>query len=298
MRFDFIKQYRATKQTGWPVTLMCQMLKVSRPGFYAWSSRRCSASQKRREKLLEQIKAAHEKSRRTYGSWRVSSDLKAQGVAVCRNTVAKLMRFAGLCVRRRRRFIPRTTDSKHDHPIAANLLDRNFVAAAPNTRWLADITYVPTEEGFLYLATVLDLFSRKIVGWNMDDHLQSDLVGEALRMALLTRKPRPGLLHHSDRGVQYACAQNRRLLNQHGLVPSMSRTGNCYDNAPMESFYGTLKNELIHTQDYATRAQARSSTFEYIEVFYNRQRRHSSLNYLSPEEFEKVHEKLFNTPIT
>ena len=299
MRFEFIKQHRATKKKkGWPVTMMCRLLKVSRAGFYTWSRRPRCASQECREKLLNQIRQAYEKSRRTYGSWRVTADLKAQGVKVCRNTVAKLMHFAGLCVRPRRRFVPRTTDSRHDQPIAANVLDRNFTAAAPNTKWLADITYVPTDEGFLYLATVLDLFSRKIVGWNMDDHLQSDLAGEALRMALLSRSPPPGLLHHSDRGVQYTSAENRRLLSKHGLVPSMSRTGNCYDNAPMESFYGTLKNELVNEQFYATRAQARSSIFEFIEAFYNRQRRHSALGYKSPEEFEKGHEKLFNTPMT
>ena len=274
--------------------MMCRLLKVSRAGFYAWSRRPCSAAQKRRRKLLEQIKRTFDKSRRTYGSWRVTADLNARQIKVCRNTVAKLMHFAGLCVRRRRRFVPRTTDSKHAHPIAANVLNRDFDAAAPNTKWLADITYVPTDEGYLYLAAVLDAFSRKIVGWNMQEHLQSDLVSEALRMAVLNRGPGPGLIHHSDRGVQYACLANRRLLQAHGLIPSMSRIGNCYDNAPMESFFATLKSELVNEQRYATRAQARSSIFDYIEGFYNRRRRHSSLGYKTPEEFEKSSENVLN----
>jgi transposase InsO family protein len=277
---------------------MCRLLRVSRGGFYAWSRRPCSAAQKRRQKLLEQIKQAFNKSRRTYGSWRVTADLNARQIKVCRNTVAKLMHFAGLSVRPRRRFVPRTTDSKHDHPIAANVLNRDFDAAAPDTKWLADITYVPTDEGYLYLAAVLDAWSRKIIGWNMEDHLQSDLVSEALRMALLNREPKPGLIHHSDRGVQYACADHRRLLHAHGLIPSMSRIGNCYDNAPMESFFGTLKSELVNEQRYATRAQARGSIFEYIEGFYNRQRRHSTLGYKTPEEFEKDHAKSAVDPKT
>lgn len=295
MRFRFIRDHRSR---CWPLTLMCRLLKVSRGGFYAWCTRPCSAAQKRRVKLMEQIRQIFQHSRRTYGSWRVTAELKARGIRACRNTVAGLMHFAGLLVRPRRRFIPRTTDSRHDHPIAANVLDRNFAAATPNTKWLADITYVPTDEGYLYLATVLDCFSRKIVGWNMEDHLQSDLVGDALRMALLNREPTPGLIHHSDRGVQYACAANRRLLEAHGLIPSMSRVGNCYDNAPMESFFGTLKSELVNEQRYTTRAQARSSIFEYIEAFYNRQRRHSSLGYKTPEEFEKEQRKFMITPKT
>ena len=290
MRFRFIQDHRS--QRRWRAALMCRLLNVSRAGFYAWSRRphhpACSAQRRRRQQLLEQVRQAFERSRQTYGSWRLTAELNAQGVKVCRNTVAKLMRFAGLCVRPRRRFIPRTTDGRHAHPIAANLLDRNFAAAAPDRKWLADITYVPTDEGFLYLAAVMDCFSRRIVGWNMDDHLRSDLAGDALRMALMNRAPQPRgrLIHHSDRGVQYACAAHRRLLEAHGLVPSMSRTGNCYDNAPMESFFGTLKRELVNEQRYATRAQARSSIFEYIEGFYNRQRKHSRLGYKSPQEFE------------
>ena len=212
--------------------------------------------------------------------------MKAQGERVCENTVAKIMRQQGLRAKGKRRFVPRTTDSAHAEPVAANVLDRQFTAESPNRRRVADITYVPTDEGWLYLAGVLDLFSRKIVGWSMTDHLGWDLAGEALDMGLLRRQPSPGRLHHSDRGVQYASEAYRELLAGHGIVVSMSRVGDCYDNAAMESFWATLKTELVHHERYATRDEARRSIFEYIEVFYNRQRLHSSLGYVSPEAFE------------
>ena len=186
----------------------------------------------------------------------------------------------------KRPFVPRTTDANHPHPVARNLLDRNFAAAAPNTKWTCDITYLWTGQGWLYLAIVMDLHSRRIIGWSMKDHLKSDLAQEALTMAIRQRRPQSSLLHHSDRGVQYACGDYQNLLKEQGITASMSRTGNCYDNAVTESFFGTLKTEHVHHQQFQSRDQARSSVFEWIEVFYNRQRRHSSLGYLSPEAFE------------
>ena len=269
-----------------PVRLMCQVLEVSAAGYYAWVKRPPSKRRERTMRLTEQIRQAHARSRRTYGSPRVTAELAGQGTRVCRNTVAKLMRQAGLAAKVKRRFVPRTTDSTHDNPIAPNRLARDFTADAPDRKWTCDITYVPTDQGWLYLAVVMDLFSRRIVGWAMREHLQSELVREAMRMAVQARRPAVGLLHHSDRGVQYACGDYRRLLGEHEIVCSMSRRGNCYDNAVTESFFGTLKTELVNDARYATRDEARQSVFEWIEVFYNRQRRHSSLGYLSPEGFE------------
>ena len=269
-----------------PVRLMCQVLEVSAAGYYAWVNRPPSKRRERTMRLTEQIRQAHARSRRTYGSPRVTAELAGQGTRVCRNTVAKLMRQAGLAAKVKRRFVPRTTDSTHDNPIAPNRLARDFTADAPDRKWTCDITYVPTDQGWLYLAVVMDLFSRRIVGWAMREHLQSELVREAMRMAVQARRPAVGLLHHSDRGVQYACGDYRRLLGEHEIVCSMSRRGNCYDNAVTESFFGTLKTELVNDARYATRDEARQSVFEWIEVFYNRQRRHSSLGYLSPEGFE------------
>lgn len=282
MRFAFIRQRRGE----FPVRLMCQVLGVSPAGYYAWVTRPASGRRERRMRLIEQIRAAHEHSRFTYGSPRITVELKDQGVSVCENTVARLMREQGLNVKARRRFVPRTTDANHAEPIAPNRLDRDFTAAAPDRKWTCDITYVPTGQGWLYLAVVMDLFSRKIVGWSMREHMKTDLVREALEMALHTRRPAAGLLHHSDRGVQYACAEYRRLLSAREIDRSTSRAGNCYDNAATESFFGTLKTELVNVSDYATHDEARRSLFEWIEVFYNRQRRHSSLGYLSPEAFE------------
>ena len=270
----------------WPLSVMCQVLEVSRSGYYAWIERPPSKRQERAMKLTEQIRAAHEQSRGSYGSPRVTVDLNEAGVAVCENTVAKLMRQAGIQVKAKRRYVPRTTDSNHEHPIAPNRLDRDFAASAPDRKWTCDITYVPSDQGWLYLAVVMDLFSRKIVGWSMREHLRSELVSEALQMAIRRRRPGAGLLHHSDRGMQYACGDYRDLLQEHGIQCSMSRRGNCYDNAVMESFFGTAKTELVHHEHYATHQQARQSLFEWIECWYNRRRRHSSLGYLSPEAFE------------
>ena len=229
---------------------------------------------------------AHQENRELYGSPRVHRALLIDGVVVSRNTVAKLMREEKIRAKNKRKFVPRTTDSRHQQPVAKNLLDRQFQASGPDRKWVADITYIPTDEGWLYLAGVLDCFSRKIVGWSMADHMETLLASDALQMALLRRQCPAGLLHHSDRGVQYASDDYQHLLQSHGLTVSMSGKGDCWDNAMMESFWATFKTELIHQSSYATRAQARAAIFEYIEVFYNRKRLHSSLGYVSPESFE------------
>jgi transposase InsO family protein len=262
------------------------MLNVTRSGYYAWRCRPVSARAQRRAAVSERIRQVHDESRGTYGSPRIAVELKDQGLRVCANTVARYMREDGVSVKPRRRFVPRTTDSDHPHPIAPNVLDRNFATTAPNQKWACDLTYVWTDEGWLYLSVVIDLFSRKVVGWSMSDDLKAQGVAEALEMAIARRRPGVGLLHHSDRGVQYACALYRDLLAGHGIACSMSRPGNCYDNAVTESFFGTVKSELVNRTRYRTREEARASIFEWIECWYNRRRRHSSLGYLSPEAFE------------
>ena len=284
MRFAFVER----RSEEFPVKLMCQVLDVSRSGYYAWLRRPAGARAGRAAALRERIRRAHEDSRFTYGSPRVAAELKAQGVAACENTVARYMRQEGLCATPRRRFVPRTTDSAHPHPVAPNVLGRDFAADGPDRKWAGDLTYVWTDQGWLYLSVLIDLFSRKVVGWSMSDDLKAEGVADALAMALARRKPGPGrgLLHHSDRGVQYACGAYRRLLEGNGIECSMSRPGNCYDNAVVESFFGTLKSELVHRRRYRTRAEARADVFEWIECWYNRRRRHSSLGYLSPEQFE------------
>ncbi len=282
MRFAWIKQ----QAHHWPVTLMCELLEVSLGGYYGWTRRPPSKRSEREAKVTEQIRQVHEASRGTYGSPRVTAELKAKGETVSENTVARYMRKAGVRSKIKRPFVPRTTDANHPHPVAKNLLDRDFTAAAPNRKWTCDITCLWTEQGWHYLAVVMDLFSRKIVGWSMKNHMKSDLASEALRMAIRHRKPGEGLLHHSDRGVQYACHDYQALLKEQGITCSMSRTGNCYDNAATESFFATLKTEHVYHQRFASREGAESSVFEWIEVFYNRERRHSSLGYLSPVAFE------------
>ena len=282
MKFVFVRDHLQ----AYPVTLCCKVLGVSRSGYYAWRARPLSARQQRRHGLAVQIRQVHASNRQGYGSPRICAALRAQGHRVCRNTVAKIMRQQRLQAKAKRRFVPRTPDSLHSRPVAENVLDRQFTASAPNQKWVADITYVPTAEGWLYLAGVMDLFSRKVVGFSMADHLREELVADALEMALAGRRPGADLLHHSDRGVQYASDAYQGRLSRRAIVVSMSRRGNCYDNAVMESFWATLKTELIHHQRYATREQARRSIFEYIAVFYNRHRLHSSLGYQSPEAFE------------
>ena len=283
MKFAFIREHRRT----WPVGVICRVLRVSRSGFYAWWKRPRSVRARRQQELLEKIRLAHQENQQLYGSPRVHRALLIDGQIVSRNTVARLMRQARIRAKSRRRFIPRTTNSAHQKPVADNKLNRDFAAGSMNRKWLADITYIPTDEGWLYLSAVLDCFSRRIVGWSMAEHLQTDLAADALKMALLQRRPRGGdLLHHSDRGVQYASEDYQQLLSEHGIEVSMSGRGDCYDNAMMESFWATLKSELVHQRRYTTREQARQSIFEYIEVFYNRKRLHSSLGYQSPESFE------------
>jgi len=264
---------------------MCDVLKVSSSGYYAWLGRPESKQAKTRRRLIVTIKAIHQKSRQTYGSPRVHAELKARDEACCLNTVARYMRENDIAAKTKRKF-KHTTDSNHEFPIAENLLDRQFTQSEPNRAWVSDITYIPTREGWLYLATVQDLFSRKIVGWSMSHRIDRHLVIDALGMAVNNRRPPPGLLHHSDRGSQYASGDYQQLLEDHGMTCSMSRKGNCWDNAVMESFYRSIKAELIYHEDFQTREEARRAIFEYIEVFYNRVRRHSTLGYLSPLNYE------------
>lgn len=284
MRFAWIK----THEGDWPMALMCRVLQVSRSGYYAWKDRPMSKRQERRRELVEEIRRAHDDSRRIYGSPRVYRQLKDRAVACCENTVAKLMRDNGWASKMKKAFKVKTTDSRHGHAVAPNTLDQKFEQAEANRTWAGDITYIPTREGWLYLAVVLDLYSRRVIGWAMADHLKASLAIEALTMAVRQRRlPEGGsVLHHSDRGVQYASDAYRTMLEAHGIGCSMSRTGNCYDNAVVESFFGTLKTELTYHEDYSTRQQAGQSIFEYIEVFYNRQRKHSSLGYVAPAQFE------------
>jgi putative transposase len=265
---------------------LCRVLKVSSSRYYAWRAAPAGKRQAHQDELARQIEQAHRDSRGAYGSPRIARALKTLGVGVCRNTVAKVMRQRHIQARKPGRFIPRATDSAHAHPLAVNRLKRDFTADGPNVKWVADLTYIPTGQGWLYLAAVLDLHSRKIVGWSLGDHPRAQLAIEALTMALAMRRPPAGLIHHSDRGVQYACEAYQRLLADHGIVCSMSGVGNCYDNAVMESFFSTLKTECVYQHSFATREQARRAIFEYIEVNYNRNRLHSSLGYVSPETFE------------
>lgn len=274
----------------WPVERQTKVLGVSRSGYYAWRDRPVSRRRHRRDRLTEQIRRVHQDSRRTYGSPRVHQQLKAEGIACNVKTVARLMRSHDLVAKTRRRFRVRTTDSNHALPIAPNRLDRQFHAPGPNRSWVADLTYVPTGEGWLYLAAVLDLYSRRVVGYAMADHLKASLAVDALTRAIADRGgcALAGLLHHSDRGVQYACGDYQAMLQAYGITASMSRTGNCWDNAAMESFFGTLKTELIYHERYTSRAEARQSIADYIEMFYNTRRRHSTLGYVSPAEFENM----------
>ena len=282
MKFAFVKEHR----DSWPVVAMCRVLQVSRSGFFAWLKRPASRRSKRQVELIKKIRAAHQQNRELYGSPRVHRALLIDGQSVSRNTVARLMRQEKIRAKSRRKFVPKTTDSHHGHPVAQNILDRDFQAEAPDRKWLVDITYVPTDQGWLYLAGVLDCCSRKIVGWSMAEHMETTLASDALEMALQQRAPGGQLLHHSDRGVQYASDDYQHRLQSRGITVSMSGKGDCYDNAMMESFWATLKTELIHQNRYATREQARAAIFEYIEVFYNRKRLHSALGYVSPEAFE------------
>jgi transposase InsO family protein len=269
---------------------LCRHLEVSASGYYDWLKRRNAPGQRALEnqRLAREIERIHARSRQTYGSPRVAQELRKQGHCHGRNRIARLMQQQGLCGRQKGRYRVRTTDSNHDQPIAPNRLAQAPAATAPNQIWLADITYIATQEGWLYLAAILDRYSRKIVGWAMSERIDTALVLQALGMALLHRRPQTRLLLHSDRGVQYASGDYRQALGRAGLVTSMSRRGNCYDNAAMESFWSTLKLELVYRRGFETRAQARAQIFDYIETFYNRQRSHSALDYHSPVDFERL----------
>jgi transposase InsO family protein len=265
------------------------VLAVSTSGYYAWRRRPQSQRAQDNLELVDQIREIHAASRETYGSPRVHAELvQGQGIHCNKKRVERLMRIHNIRGKQRRRRRVKTTDSTHSLPVAPNLLDRQFEANAPNRKWVADITYIPTDQGWLYLAVVLDLFSRRVIGWSMADTMCTLLVKDALEMAVTSRHPQAGLLHHSDRGSQYASAEYRAVLQTSETVASMSGAGNCYDNATMESFFGTLKCELIHDRHYRSQAEARQDIFEYIEVFYNCQRRHSSLGYLSPAAYEEL----------
>ncbi len=281
MKYNFIQQM----SDRYPIKMICQTLDTSRSGYYDWRKRKQSLREEANEALFKQIYQVHHKSRETYGSPRVHAELEQQGYLCSRNRIARLMRLNGLVGRRKYNKVT-TTNSKHSYPIVPNLLNRQFYAEQPNQKWVSDITYIPTREGWLYLAGIMDLFSRRIIGWDMGAQINSDLVERALRMALYQRQPSKGLLHHSDRGSQYASNQIRKILASNQINVSMSRTGNCYDNAVMESFFSTLKCEWVGFQKYETRVQARKDIFTYIEGFYNTVRLHSTLGYLSPKMYE------------
>jgi transposase InsO family protein len=280
----FIEQHK----DQWPVRLLCATLEVSPAGYYAWRTRPASAARQRRAALLVEARAIHQEVKGRYGSPRLHAELRARGHGCCVNTVAKLMADNGIRAKTTRKF-RHTTDSNHKRAVADNLLDRQFDPDGPNVAWSADITFIPTADVWLYLAVVEDLFSRMIVGWSMDATMTSRLVVDALDMALGRRVPEEGLLAHSDRGSQYASEHYQRLLQKHGIACSMSGVAQCWDIAPVESFFASLKKELVHQEKYTTREQAKASIFEYVEAFYNRTRRHSSLGYLSPAEFERAH---------
>lgn len=289
MRYSFIQ----TEKAIFPVVVLCRVMRVSRSGFYAWGLRSPSDREVLNQRILERIQEIYQKSRGTYGSPRIQEGLKREGFNVSRHRVARLMRENGIrsCYGRKRRF-PKTTDSNHLYPVAENHLERNFIVSAPNQIWVSDITYIPTEEGWLYLAVILDLYARRIIGWSMKPHLQHILAKEALEMAIEKRKAMPhGIIHHSDRGIQYAAEGFQEVLEKHKIVCSMSRRGNCLDNAVAESFFKTLKVECTHRKRFATHQEAKTAIFEYLEVFYNRERYHSTLDYQTPVEYEA---KYFN----
>jgi putative transposase len=291
VRYQFIKEH----QQEFSLTALCRVMAVCRGGFYAWRTRDKSRRELDNDALTQQIKTAFEESDETYGSPRIFAQLKADGVACSQKRIARLMRLHQMRAVRPKRLVV-TTDSDHDMPIAQNLLARTFEAQTPDTRWTADITYIWTSQGWLYLAIVLDLFSRRIVGWAMDQTIERSLVMSALDMALLGRKPGEDLLCHSDRGSQYASEDYQKQLKEAGIVCSMSRRGNCWDNAPTESFFASLKKEMVYRTRFETREQARAAIFSWIEVWYNRKRRHSTLGYISPEAFERNYQQQQQQP--
>ena len=283
MRFRLIEDHRDV----WPVRVMCDALSVSPSGFYAWRSRPESAHQIANRELLADIRRVHADHRGRYGAPRIHAELRAEGQTVSRKRIERMMRRHGIRAHAPRRYRVCTTDRKHSLPVAANLLDRNFAAEKPDQVWLADITYIPTGEGWLYLAVILDLFTRKVVGWAMRDHMRAELTMAALTMAIQRRRPGLDLVHHSDRGSQYAAGDYRKILQAAAIKQSMSRKANCWDNAPMESFFGTLKTELVHSCQYPDRNAARRDLFAYLEGYYNRRRIHSAIGYITPEQADR-----------
>ena len=283
MKYQFIDMHRSE----FAVERMCRALQVSKSGYYAWKVRPQSKRARANEKLDHHIKTIYRKNKGTYGSPRITKALNKQNIACSENRVARRMRINGIKAKTKKRFKV-TTNSKHNHPVAENLLGQHFQAQRPNQVWASDITYIGTYEGWLYLAVIVDLFSRQIVGWAMDNHLGQELVLNALKQAIWRRRPPKGVIFHSDQGVQYACKAFRNLLDHYKFTQSMSGKGNCYDNAVVESFFHTLKTELIYFEHYITREDAKNSVFEYIEIFYNRDRMHSTLNYCSPVQFEQL----------
>jgi putative transposase len=284
MRFQFITDHR----DEFPIVLMCQVLEVSPSGYYAWCKRPPSAREMANQELYEKIEAVYKENNEVYGSPRIYHALRKQGVACSENRVARLMRLRDLKAKQSKRFKV-TTKRDKTQAAAPNLLRRDFETNRPNEKWLADITYIATQEGWLYLAAVLDLYTRRIVGWAMSERMTSDLSIAALEMALAQRQPGAGLIHHSDQGSQYTDQSYQTLLKDHDIRASMNGVGSWYDNAPMESFFGTLKCELVHHRAYRTRDEAKADVFYYIESFYNRRRLHSALGYLSPEAYEQLH---------
>ncbi len=283
MKYKFIDKYR----DQYPVSTMCAVLQVGRSSYYAWKRRPETQRAREDRVLLVHIRAVHKQSKHRYGSPRIHKALGKKGISCGRKRVERLMRQNDIKAKGRRRF-KATTDSKHAHPVAPNLLNRQFSVEAPNTVWAGDISFIPTKEGWLYLAVVLDLFSRRVVGWSLQTTLAQSLVLDALEMAIARRQPGSDLLHHSDRGSQYAAQAYRQLLEKHDMRVSMSRKGNCWDNAPVESFFKTLKAELPEDHVFENRVQARAAISEYLEVFYNYERMHSTLDYMSPVEYETM----------
>ena len=276
------------EKTDFPVAFMCRQLEVSTSGYYAWRDREPSQHASDDVKLSAEIAAFHVASRRTYGSPRIHEDLKDAGRKVSRKRVIRLMQEQEIAARRKKRF-RKTTDSNHAFPVFENLLDRDFYVDEPNRVWVTDITYIWTREGWLYLAAIVDLYSRAVVGWAMSDTIDRNLCLSALTMAVVARRPGPSLVHHSDRGSQYASGDYQRALKDNKMLCSMSRKGDCWDNAVAESFWSTIKAELIHDVDFASRAIAQQAVFEYIEVFYNRRRRHSTIGYKTPAQQEEIY---------
>lgn len=282
MKYGFIRAH----QDQFSVSRMCVVLKVSRNGYYDWRDRPESKRSRENRAVLNQIREVHTRSRQAYGALKTWRDLKSEGFKWGRHRIARLRREAGIEARRKRRFRI-TTQSRAGVVAAKDRLKQRFKAKAVNRVWVGDITFVPTAEGWLYLAVLIDMYSRRVVGWAMSERIDQQLVLDALNMALLQRRVKPGLIHHTDQGRQYSSAAYQTVLERHGMIASMSRRGNCYDNAVAESFFSSLKNELIHHTTFRTRDEARTAIFEHIEVFYNRQRRHQSLDYSSPVDYER-----------